>query len=126
MVFPGEFTAIPMLQPLPEHGRKHKMCIRDSHNSTLIEWSYADGFDTAHHSIIDGKNVNGGVQGAFGGVRDGIFINKVVDGKYNRIMMMLDCEIGAVECWINGESVYRQEGLKALMDISSLKDYRCV
>ena len=94
-----------------------------NHNSTLIEWSSADRGDTAQHSIIDGKNVNGGVQGYFGNVRDGIFINKVVDRKYNRIMMMLDCEIGAVECWINGESVYRQEGLQALMEISNLKDY---
>lgn len=95
-----------------------------NHDDTVIEWTFADRFDSSHHSIIDGKNVNGGVHGAFGGVRDGIFINKVVDGKYNRIMMMLDCETGAVECWINGESVYRQEGIKALMEIENLKDYR--
>lgn len=94
-----------------------------NHNSALIEWSFADGFYTDQHSIIDGENVNGGIQGYSVKVRDGIFINKVVGEEYNRIMMMLDCEAGAVECWTNGESVYRQEGLKALMDISSLKDY---
>lgn len=94
-----------------------------NHDDTVIEWTFADGFYTANHSIIDGENVNGGIQGYSVKVRDGIFINKVVGAKYNRIMMMLDCEAGAVECWINGESVYRQEGLKALMDISSLKDY---
>lgn len=99
--------------------------LKSKNNSdTVIEWTYTDRFTSDCHSIIDGTNVNGGVQGAFGNARDGVFISKVVNQKYNRIMMMLDCERGAVECWINGESVYRQEGIKALLEISNLKDYR--
>lgn len=95
-----------------------------NHGDTVIEWTYADSFGNPH-GMIDGTNVNGGQQGYFGNVRDGVFITKIVDyTAYNRIMMMLDCETGAVECWTNGESVYRQEGLKALMEIENLKDYR--
>ncbi len=57
-------------------------------------------------------------------IADMHFFSKLISGKYNRCMMMVDTENGIVEVWTNSESVFKSSGITQLQKISDLKGCR--